>query len=66
MKFTKVQILGVLIGLGAFLDTLYGVLTDNISILTELGVSPKVTLIVKLSGMFIALFSTSLLRDKKE
>ncbi len=64
MKFTKIQIISALIGIGAFLDTVVAFVTSNESLLTEFGVSSKWASIIKLIGLLITLFSTSLLRKK--
>lgn len=48
----KARIISILITLGAFLDTLYGFLTDNATLLHELfGLSPKVSQVVMLLGL---------------
>ena len=59
------QLITAFIGLGAVLDTAYSVLTANASVLTDLGVNPKLISIVKLSGMIYAIFSASILRNNK-
>jgi hypothetical protein len=66
MKFTKTQIISAFIGAGAFLDTMFQLVTDNVSLLIEAGIEPKIVSIVRLVGLIIGIFSTSLLRDKKE
>jgi hypothetical protein len=66
MKITTKQLITAFIGLGAILDTAYSVLTENASVLTDLGVNPKLISIVKLSGMVYAIFSASLLNKNNE
>jgi hypothetical protein len=66
MKFTKTQIISAFIGAGAFLDTIFQLITDNVSLLIEVGIEPKIVSVVRLVGLIIGIFSTSLLRDKKE
>jgi len=62
----KTRIITWLVTLGAFLDTVYGVLSDNSGLLIELGVSPKVTKVVLMLGILWTAFSKSLKPDKKE
>jgi hypothetical protein len=59
------QLITAFIGLGAILDTAYSILTQNASVLTDLGVNPKLISVVKLSGMIYAIFSASLLKSSK-
>lgn len=61
---TKTQFLSALIGVSAVLDTAYEVLTENASLLVELGVNPKIVLIAKLAGLIVAIFSTSLAKRR--
>jgi len=56
----KTRIFTWLITAGAFLDTAYGVLADNMGVLAELGVSPKVTKVILLLGILWTAFSKSL------
>ena len=56
----KTRIITWLVTLGAFLDTAYGVLSENQGLLSELGVSPKVTKIIMLAGLLWTAFSKSL------
>jgi len=56
----KTRIITWLVTLGAFLDTAYGVLSENQGLLAELGVSPKVTKIIMLAGLLWTAFSKSL------
>lgn len=56
----KTRIITWLITLGAFLDTMYGVLSDNSGLLIELGVSQKVTKVVLMLGILWTAFSKSL------
>ena len=56
----KTRILTWIITAGAFLDTAYGVLADNMGVLSELGVSPKVTKVILLCGILWTAFSKSL------
>lgn len=56
----KTRIITWLVTLGAFLDTMYGVLSDNSGLLIELGVSPKVTKVVLMLGILWTAFSKSL------
>lgn len=66
MKYTKVQIMSALIGIGAFLDTTFQLLTDNASLLIEVGVKPKWVSVLRLAGLIVGLFSTSLLKNKSD
>ena len=56
----KTRIFTWIITAGAFLDTAYGVLADNMGVLAELGVSPKVTKVILLLGILWTAFSKSL------
>ena len=44
----KSQLVTVLITVGAIIDTLYTVVSENTGLLEDLGVSPKITKIVML------------------
>jgi hypothetical protein len=61
----KTRLITWLITLGALLDTLYGVFAENSGLLSELGVSPKVTKIVLLLGIIWTAFSKSLKPEPK-
>lgn len=56
----KTRIITWLITFGAFLDTAYGVLSENQGLLIELGISPKVTKVIMLIGLLWTAFSKSL------
>jgi len=56
----KTRIITWVVTLGALLDTIYGVFCENSGLLADLGVSPKVTKIVLLSGIIWTAFSKSL------
>lgn len=64
MNFTKVQIISALIALGAVIDTLVVFVTDNESVLSEFGITPKWASLIKLTGLLVTVFSTSLTRNK--
>jgi hypothetical protein len=66
MKFTKTQIISAFIGAGAFLDTLFQLVTDNVSLLIEAGIEPKVVSGCQACRFNYRIFSTSLLSEKKE
>lgn len=57
----KTRLITWFITLGALLDTLYGVFAENAGLLSELGVSPKITKIVLLLGIIWTAFSKSLI-----
>ncbi len=54
-----------LITLGALLDTVYGVFAENAGLLSELGVSPKITKVILLLGIIWTAFSKSLKPEAK-
>jgi hypothetical protein len=56
MKYTKVQLLSALIGVGAFADTVFTLLTDNASLLIDIGFTVKVVSDVKLTGLIVEHF----------
>lgn len=62
----KTRIITWIITLGAFLDTLIGVISDNPGLLAELGVSPKITKVIMLLGLIWTAFSKSLNEPKQE
>lgn len=63
----KTKIITWLITLAAFVDIIYGVLVDNASVLTEIGVSPKVSKYIFLAGILWNAFSEKLgLKPKTE
>lgn len=66
MNLTKIQILSGLIGFGAILDTAFQLLTDNVSLLVEVGLEPKLVSVIKLIGLMVSIFSTSLLAIKNK
>jgi hypothetical protein len=59
MKNTK--IISIIITLGALIDTLYTVVTENQSLLSDLGVSPKFVKIIMLVGLIYTALSKSLI-----
>lgn len=59
MKNSK--IISIIITLGALIDTLYTVVTENQSLLSDLGVSPKVTKIIMVAGLIYTALSKSLI-----
>lgn len=56
----KTRIITWLVTFGAFLDTAYGVLSENQGLLVELGISPKTTKVIMLVGLLWTAFSKSL------
>jgi len=56
----KTQFITWLVTLGALLDSLYGILAENSGLLSELGVSPKVTKVVLVVGLIWTAFSKKL------
>lgn len=54
---SKSQIVSIIVTLGASLDTLYGFLADNAGLLSEFGLSPKITKIVMLLGLLWTAFN---------
>jgi len=56
----KTQFITWLVTLGALLDSLYGILAENSGLLSELGVSPKVTKVVLVIGLIWTAFSKKL------
>lgn len=61
----KSQIISLIVTIGAFLDTIYGIVSENAGLLSELGVSNKVTKVIMLLGLFWTAFSKSLLPKEK-
>jgi len=57
----KSQIISLIVTIGAFVDTLYGIVAENAGLLSELGVSNKITKAIMLLGLFWTAFSKSLL-----
>jgi len=62
----KTRLITWAITLGAFLDMAYGILSENAGLLAELGLSPKVSKIIFVIGLFWTAFSKSLAPVKKE
>lgn len=60
----KTRLITIAITIGASLDTLYGIFAENQGLLIELGLSPKITKIVMLVGLFWNAFSKSLTPTK--
>lgn len=60
----KSQIISLLVTIGASIDTFYGVFADNLGLLAELGLSPKITKIIMLLGLLWTAFSKSLTAKK--
>ena len=56
----KTKIITWLITIFAFLDVIYGVVVENASVLTEIGVSPKVSKYIFLAGIVWNAFSKKL------
>lgn len=54
------QIISLIVTLGAIFDTVYGVIAENAGLLSELGVSPKITKVIMLAGLLWTAFSKSL------
>jgi hypothetical protein len=59
MKNSK--IISLIITLGALIDTLYTVVTENQSLLLDLGITPKTTKIIMVIGLVYTAFSKSLI-----
>jgi len=62
----KTQFITWLVTLGALLDSLYGILAENSGLLSELGVSPKVTKVVLVVGLIWTAFSKKLAITKPQ
>lgn len=61
----KTKFITWLVTIAAFLDLAYGIIVENSGLLAEIGVSPKVTKIVLVLGLFWNAFSKQLITVKK-
>lgn len=62
----KSQIIGWFLTIGTVLDTVWGVIAENAGLLSDFGVSPKVTKIIMALSILFTAFNKSLAIKKED